>query len=138
MDRPTSFAATAFFKRTYEEAHELLRESRDWLKLQAGPAARGLEPAAALVFAHETLRLTTRLTQVMAWLLAQRAAHAGEFDPAELREETWRLGARGLCLEPAPDAAEALPPALRALMARSEALYARIARLDDLMGRDAA
>jgi len=132
------FAGTAFFGRTYEEAHALLVEARDWLKLHAGAAARGLEPAVALAFAHETLRLTTRLTQTMAWLLAQRAAHAGEMSREALRDPAWRLGARGLCLAPGPAAASGLPAPLRSLMARSEALYVRIARLDDLLGPEPA
>jgi regulator of CtrA degradation len=96
-----------------------------------------MEPAAALAFAHETLRLTARLTQIMAWLLAQRAAHAGEIDRDELREERWRLGARDLCLAPPPEAASEFPAELQRLLRRSEQLYVRIARLDDLVGRGA-
>lgn len=138
METPAGLAETAFFGRTYDEAQALLRQARDWLAGPGATAARRLEPGAALAFAHETLRLTARLTQIMAWLLAQRAAHAGEIEREELREERWRLGARELCLAPPPTDADALPPALLALMQRSAALYVRIARLDDMIGRDAA
>jgi regulator of CtrA degradation len=138
METPGGLAGTAFFGRTYDEACELLRQTRDWLGGPGAAAARGLEPAPALVFAHETLRLTARLTQIMAWLLAQRAAHAGEIEREELRGERWRLGARELCLAPPPEAAAGLPEALLALLRRSEQLYVRIARLDDMVGRGAA
>ncbi len=138
MEKPAGLAATAFFGRTYGEAREMLCETRDWLAGPGVAAARGLEPEPALAFAHETLRLTARLTQIMAWLLAQRAAHAGEIAPDELREERWRLGARDLCLAPPPEAAAGLPAALQALLRRSEQLYVRIARLDDMVARGAA
>ena len=138
MATPAGLGGTAFFGRTYEEARELLLQAWDWLAGPGAFAARGLEPRPALAFAHETLRLTARLTQIMAWLLAQRAAHAGEIAPEELREERWRLGARDLCLAPPPEAATELPDALQALLRRSELLYVRIARLDDMVGRGAA
>ena len=138
MEKPVGLAATAFFGRTYEEARELLCQSRDWLAGPGASAARQLAPEAALAFAHETLRLTARLTQIMAWLMAQRAAHGGEMELEELREERWRLGARELCLAPPPAAEAEFPDALRALLARSEQLYRRIARLDDMIGRGAA
>ena len=138
METPAGFAGTAFFGRTFEEARGLLQQTRDWLGGPGASAARGLAPEPALAFAHETLRLTARLTQIMAWLLAQRAAHAGEIAWEELREERWRLGARELCLAPPPAAAAELPEALQALLRRSELLYVRIARLDDMVGRGAA
>ena len=138
METPGGLAGTAFFGRTYDESCELLRQIRDWLAGPGAVAARGLEPGPALAFAHETLRLTARLTQIMAWLLAQRAAHAGELDREELRAERWRLGARDLCLAPPPEDAAGLPEALQALLRRSEQLYVWIARLDDMVGREAA
>lgn len=138
MQQRAGAAGSAFFGRTYDEARLLLEQARDWLRDSGPAAARGLEPVAALAFAHESLRLTVRITQMMAWLMAQRAAHAGEISREELRDPAWRLGARELCLAPPPPAAEALPAEMRALLERSEKLYLRVARLDDLVARGAA
>lgn len=138
MEPRLGAAGSAFFSRTYDEARRLLVEARNWLRDSGPGAVRELEPTAALAFAHETLRLTVRLTQSMAWLLAQRAAHAGEISREELREAAWRLGARELCLAPPPAAADALPAELKALLEQSEKLYVRLARLDDLVARGAA
>ena len=73
------------------------------------------------------------MTHIMAWLLAQRAAHEGELSVAELQSDSWRLGGHTVCLgEPAMDPEE-LPPYLRDLMRRSEALFRRVSRLDQMI-----
>jgi regulator of CtrA degradation len=127
--RTPVFAAPLYFSRTYDETMGLLHEARNCI------IRHGDEPtmstAARLTFSRETMRLTTRLTSVMAWLLAQRAVHAGEMTRQHAAAEAHALTARDLCLADASDEDTALLPAeLRLLMERSRALYARIARLD--------
>ena len=128
--------ATTFFSKTSDEAHDLLVEARAYL--EATSDARLGRPVEDLAHSMETLRLTTRLTQIMAWLLVQRAVHAGEMTPAEARQAPNRLGARGLCLDPGGETEATLPAGLRALLARSRKLYRRIARLDQMVARDGA
>ncbi len=72
----------------------------------------------------------------MAWLFVQRAVHEGELAPEDVQDESYRLGARGVCLDDDAARIELLPPHLRTLMARSLKLYQRIARLDEMIGRD--
>jgi regulator of CtrA degradation len=132
-----TFASTAFFGRTYHEALDLTRETRDYLAQEGRAETSRLAPHAILAFAEESMRMTTRLTQAMAWLLAQRAVHQGELSPAELAEPQWRLGGRSVCLAgPVPASAD-LPGRFRDLMARSEQIYRRVARLDDMVAREA-
>ena len=72
-------SAPAFFSRTYDEALAMLRETRDYLTGRGKLELRALPREAALDYSRESMRLTARLTQVMAWLLLQRAVH---LDPA--------------------------------------------------------
>ncbi|MDP6566115.1 MAG: DUF1465 family protein [Alphaproteobacteria bacterium] len=133
---PASNRPTAFFSRTFDEAMALTREARDYLRDYGDEDSRSLEPAVGLHFAVETMRLTARLTNIVAWLLAQRAVHQGELSREELREEAWRLGAQDVCLGEPPVDPEALPPYLCDLLRRSERLFQRIARLDEMVAAD--
>ncbi len=128
------FAATAFFSKTWGEAHALLLEARDYL--QVVELAKWSRWAVALLHGRETTRLTARLTHIMAWLLAQRAVAAREITPEEARGETFRLGGQGVCLEAGAENSPALPAHLRALLQRSRRLYRRVARLDEMIMRD--
>ena len=85
---------TAFFGRTYDETMTLLVEARNYViagELRHLPVTR---PTDRLILCCETMRLTARLTHVMAWLLAQKAVHAGEITLAEAAAEPFVLGGR--------------------------------------------
>ncbi len=133
---PGGLPATTFFSKTSDEAHDLLVEARAYV--EASRDAHLGRPIQDLAHSMETLRLTTRLAQIMAWLLVQRAVHAGEMTPAQACQAPNRLGARGLCLDAGGENAATLPAALRALLTRSRKLYRRIARLDEMVARDCA
>ena len=79
------------------------------------------------------MRITTRLTQVMAWLMIQRAVQAGEMTRDEARQPEHRLGAKDICETSEPAAPAELPPRMSDLLQRSRALYERVARLDSLL-----
>jgi len=126
---------TAFFSKTYDEAMALLVEARDYV---AGREARDRERLgidARLRACSETMRLTARLTQIMSWLLAQRAVHAGEMATGDIVARWEPLAAVGICMEEEGDRADGLPPALVSLLERSRRLYVRVARLDEMIRR---
>jgi regulator of CtrA degradation len=129
-------AATAFFGRTYGEAVDLLVEARDYLVEAEPDDRRGLVPDDRLLLCVETLRVTARLTQIMAWLLAQRAVHAGEMSRAEALAEPQPMAALDLCMADAGRREARLPGRLRDLLDRSRRLYVRVARLDEMARRD--
>ncbi len=133
-----AFAGTAFFRKTYHEALDLVHEACGYIE---GPIKReraGLDFYDSLVVTCATTRLTARLTQLMAWMFVQRAVERGEMGFETANEEMHRLGPRPVCLEQGVDAAEVLPPMLADLMRRSEQLYRRVARLDDMLSGAAA
>jgi regulator of CtrA degradation len=127
--------APAFFGKTYGEALALLAEVRDWLAEVEPQERRRLDPLDRLLLCRETMRLTARLTQVMAWLLAQRAVQEGEItqDEALLGHEA--LATLAVCMEEGGGEEAALPPPLVDLLERSRRLYVRVARLDELARR---
>ena len=128
--------ATAFFSRTYDEAMALTVEARDYFAVAAADEARGLGPATGLDYRRESMRLTTKLTQVMAWLLIQRAVHAGEMTVREARSEAYALSGVEHCLEDEHAGGGILPAGLRSLLRRSTRLFRRVAQLDSMARRD--
>jgi regulator of CtrA degradation len=66
----------------------------------------------------------------------QRAVHDGDMDSDVAGSDRYRLGSREICLGAAADGVESLPASLRDLLVRSDNLYRRIARLDDILFRN--
>ena len=124
--------SVAFLNTTYEEALELAREARDYLGIQDSSERDELEPLTKLAASCEFMRLTTRLSHVIAWLLVQRAVQAGEITREEAVKPHHRLGGHKVCS--GNESAEGLPPRLSALLERSLSLYERVARLDAMLG----
>lgn len=125
------YMTPTYFGNLHDEALALLVESRNYIKL-----LREREPQKRHTSAHyldlslETMRLTSRLTQVMAWMLAQRAAMAGEITAEEANSEQFRLSGQSVCLEHDPATLENVPDTLRGLLQRSYDLYRRVDRLE--------
>lgn len=116
----------------YDEALALAYTARDY----ALAAVCRQEVDASLdrlIASRELSRVTARLGFCIAWLLTRRAVLAGELTPAQAREESWRLGGQAVCLDDGEPCPAELPPRLRSLMAASDRLYRRIARLDHLL-----
>jgi regulator of CtrA degradation len=129
-------SSVTFFDRTFDETCRLVVEARDYVH-QLTQDKEPATPMVRLITSCETMRLTARLTQIMAWLLVQKAVHAGELGRAEARRTQHRLGGRGVCLAVGSWGVVRLSPRLQRLLDRSHALYERIARLDDMMGNAA-
>ncbi len=130
-------APTTFFGRTYDEALALLREARDYIALGGERADRdGLAIDRRLMLARESMRVTARLGHVMAWLLLQKAVHAGELTRRDAATAPHRLGGQPVCLDDREELSAGLPERLKSLSRRSHALYVRVARLDELARRD--
>ena len=128
---------TAYFHRTYDETMALLIEARNYAIYHDAIDQRTLTPSARLQVSFEALRVTSRLVQVMAWLLAQKAVHAGELTPEQGAGEEYALSGGTVCSDPAGPENEALPGGLRSLLDRSHRLYVRVSRLDDMVRHDA-
>ena len=120
-----------FFSRTYDEALNMVLEAREYLQGPGKSAVRKLPSEASFCYAAESLRLTTRLTECMSWLMFQRAANEGEITPEEAQSDECHLQFQETCLpEGIIENLDLLPAGLLSLLERSESLYLRISRLD--------
>ena len=130
-DQILNFARSEVFERTFREGMGLVEETASYLDGPGRASSKRLPRTAALAYAGESMRLTTRLMQVASWLLVQRALKEGTMTFAEASDHKYRFTARR---EPAPFALEdELPRDLETLMRRAEGLYERVRRLDETM-----
>jgi regulator of CtrA degradation len=125
------FMDAALFDRTFDEGMSLVEETARYLDGPGREEARALPRTAALLYAGESMRVTTRLMQAASWLLIQRAVREGEMCPEAAAGERYRLGSKELCFGGRSENVELLPDTLRDLLDRSERLYRRIARLEE-------
>jgi regulator of CtrA degradation len=128
------FARSELFDRTFEEGMQLVEETAAYLDGAGRHDSKILSRNAALAYASESMRLTTRLMQVASWLLVQRAVKEGEMAAEAACADNYRLGLESG--EPAP--VEDLPFGLVNLLQRSERLYERVRHLDKRMYVEAA
>ncbi|AWK87956.1 DUF1465 family protein [Azospirillum thermophilum] len=111
----------------------LLIEARNYIAYHEAVDHRSLPPHVRLQISYESMRVTSRLTQVMAWLLAQKAVHAGELTKQQGASEEFALSGGEVCSDPSGPENETLPAGLRSLLERSHKLYMRVARLDEMV-----
>jgi regulator of CtrA degradation len=131
------FARSELFDRTFQEGMELVEETAGYLDGAGRQESKSLDRTAALGYASESMRLTTRLMQVASWLLVQRAVREGDMEPSLACDARYRLAAETAARRDA-SAAGILPVGLLDLLDRSERLYERVMHLDRRMYVDAA
>jgi regulator of CtrA degradation len=120
-----------YFRRTYDEALALVEEARNYVAYVEPRERPRLDFGARLEVSCESMRVTSRLTQVMAWLLMQRAVAEGEISLDQAITPDNRLGGQEVCLKSRANNPEGLPKSLKSLMERSLNLYIRISRLEN-------
>lgn len=131
-DRIEAFASSDVFEKMFHEGMDLVSETATYLDGEGRAESRALDRSAALSYASESMRLTTRLMQASSWLLVQRAVREGEMTPAQARDPKYRLGARRICSSEG-ELSDQLPLRLVVLLQRSARLYERVDRLDASM-----
>jgi regulator of CtrA degradation len=132
---PSHFRSSALFERTFDEGMSLVEECARYLDGRGRDESRSLPRKTALLYAGESMRVTTRLMQAASWLLIQRAVQEGDMTPEDAASDRYRLGARETCMGRREEGIDELPKKLIDLLDRSDSLYRRIARLDDILFR---
>src|SRR4051794_1211214 len=122
-------AGSQTFSLLFREGMSLVEETATYLDGPGRQESKRLERAAALAYATESMRLTTRLMQLASWLLLHRAVNEGEMSLAQANKEKTKvkLGAAEINDEPT---LQLLPDQLQDLIARSRELQAKVRRLD--------
>jgi regulator of CtrA degradation len=120
------------FTALFREGMALVEATAAYLDGPGRAEAKDLDRPAALNYATESMRLTTRLMQLASWLLLQRAVNEGELTFDQARTEKMKVK-----LSPFPnldpDVVNSLPAKLVALVADSRRLHDHVLRLDALV-----
>lgn len=112
----------------YTEAMVLADEARACFDRDVYVA--DMKPTVAVAFSCESLRVTTRLMHSIAWLLAQKALHAGEYIEAD--DEVTVLGYAQASDEFLRDE---FPIEAQNIIMASEDLYYRLLRISEGLAR---
>jgi len=111
----------------YTEAMLLADEVRGYFEHQGRDDREALDPLGRVTLSCESLKVTSRLMHVLAWLLTERAIELGQMSDEEAAASARRLGDA----VPSDTAAlQGLPSAAIALIDSSQDLYARVRRLE--------
>lgn len=111
----------------YVEAMVLADEARSYFDTGGRDDRLALDPLDRVGFSCESLKVTTRLMHVIAWLLTQRAVGAGELSRAQAGAAERRLGTAA---DTDRELLQRLPATAVDLIRASEELYGRVSRLD--------
>ncbi len=112
----------------YTEAMLLADEARAYFDEEGRDERTSLPPFVRVGFACESLKVTTRIMHIVAWLLTQKAVESGEIMSPDGRRPERRLGKAS---DSDSAVVEQLPDAAQKLVNASVDLYARIKRLDE-------
>ena len=135
-DRPVHLAARMAqgeqFSSLFREGMALVEATAAYLDGPGRTEAKVLARPAALAYATESMRLTTRLMQIASWLLLQRAVNEGEltFDQAKTEKTKVKLSTWDPSHE---ESIASLPQRLQGLIDTSRNLHEQVLRLDQLV-----
>ncbi len=118
------------FKTLFRDGMTLVEETAAYLDGDGREDAKTLPRLAALAYATESMRLTTRLMQTASWLLLQRAVNEGELTQTEAASEKRKVRLSEQQTAINPDAVKKLPERFVSIIDRSLRLQSRILHLD--------
>jgi len=125
-----AYAQSNTFRVLFQEGMALVEETADYLDGEGRQAARELPRPASIVYATESMRLTTRLMQLASWLLLHRSVREGDMSAERAREEKKKIRLERLATNTSGPGWDELPDAFRELIERSLNLQKRVERID--------
>ena len=132
-DKPEAFNAFAdskVFERVFTEGMALVEETASYLDGPGREESGQLPREASLTYASWNMEISMRLMQAASWLVMQKSVRDGEMLREDAAARKYRLTRDGPPLDPQAQANRGLPPRFLELVARTEALFERICRLD--------
>ncbi len=133
--QPVSFgerlANSQAFATLFREGMALVEETASYLDGPGRQDSKKLDRSAALAYATESMRLTTRLMQLASWLLLHRAVKEGEMSLAQASKDKAKV--KLAATDNDDNNYKVLPERLQMLIDRSRHLQSAIRRLDATM-----
>jgi len=123
-------ASSTQFKALYAEGMTLVEETASYLDGPGRLASKALPRMASVLYAAESMRLTTRLMQVASWLLLQRAVNNGEMTRDQVMSEKKKVRLDNFNVDKAAPGWNDLPVDFQNLVEKSVRLQNRVAVLD--------
>jgi regulator of CtrA degradation len=127
------FQASEQFNRVFTEGMALVERSAAYLDGEGRRESKGLPSQVTVLYATESMRLTTRLLELASWLLIRRALKEGEITAQEAEAKRARVKLQTLGRPAHTKGFTDLPQGLRELIDASFTLHDRIVQLDRAM-----
>lgn len=122
--------------RTYDETLCLLEEAKDYSFFHWTKAARrNLSRHDCDIINSEMLRLTTRLSEMTAWLIIHKSVVSGKMTLEQTQAKQFRLSQQELCLADHQTRDVEWPQCLNILLGKSRELYNRVVKMDQMAAR---
>ena len=124
------FAASDQFDLIFKHGMALVERTAAYLDGAGRMESKALGPPSTMVYATESMRLTTRLLELASWLLIRRAVREGEITREEAQRKRQKLKLQRLTRPSHIRNFTDLPATLRLLIEESINLADRVSQLD--------
>lgn len=124
---------SAQFDAVFKDGMALVESTANYLDGPGRRQAKGLAAATTVLYATESMRLTTRLLDIASWLLIRRALRQGELSHSEARVKRQSLKLQALGRPSHTTGFDDLPLQLRLLIDDSFQMLDRVIELDRAM-----
>ena len=130
------FQASQHFDQVFREGMRLVEEAAVYLDGPGREDSKTLKGTMSVLYATESMRLTTRLLDLASWLLIRRALKEGEISAEDARKKRSRVKLQAIGRPHHLKNYDALPEGLRRLIEASFSLHDRVVQLDRAMAMD--
>ncbi len=127
------FQSSEQFDHIFKEGMALVERTAAYLDGPGRKEAKALAGGAGVLYATESMRLTTRLLDLASWLLIRRALKEGEITDEEASKKRRRVKLQAFGRPAHVKGYGDLPDGLKALIDESFSLHDRIVQLDRAM-----
>ncbi len=117
----------------FDETMDLLEEAKNYHSHVINRQVRHLVPLAQLEITKESLRVTSRLSHTMAWLMNEKAILNEEITREDFTQSNRPLAEEDICIQHGNTKIDDCPNGLIQLMERSFALFKRATRLEAML-----
>lgn len=125
-----AYAQSETFRTLFQDGMSLVEETASYLDGPGRAAAKTLGRPGSIVYATESMRLTTRLMQLASWLLLHRSVNEGDISLAQAAEEKQKIKMEKPATSMNGPGWDQLPEEFKLLVGRSLTLQNRIERID--------